>query len=210
MKVLGIVGSRRRRGNTAALVGSAMQAVKNEGIAAQTIYLDDYDIGGCRGCEACSQTRRCVVQDGMQPLYPLIMEADAIVMGSPTHFYNVSAAVCSFFERCYCLETFDATDRSVWVSQGEALGGKYAVVIAVCEQADEADMGFTADAMRLPLESLGYRVVDTVKALKLFEKDAALQSQESLTRAAAAGQKLARTLLLRQNAQSLLKQFAKL
>ncbi len=204
MNVLGIVGSRRKEGNTALLVNSAMQAIDNENISTQTVYLDDYDIGGCRGCEACSQTLRCVMQDGMQSLYPLIMEADAIVIGSPTHFYNVSAAVCAFFERCYCLELFDETDRSVWVSPGEALGGKYAVIIAVCEQANEADMGFTVDAMRLPLESLGYRVVDIVKALNFFEIDAVKNNNDMLARAAASGKKLASTLLLRQKAVSLI------
>ena len=206
MKALGIIGSMRRKGNTAALVRSALRAIEGEGVRTQEIFLADYDIGKCRGCEGCSETRRCVQRDDMEALYPLLMEADAIVIGSPTHFYNVSAAVSAFFERCYCLEAFDGNDRSVWMSVNEALGGKYAAVIAVCEQQDEADMGVTADVMRMTLESLGYRVVDTVKALRLFEKGAALRDSEALSRAAEAGRKLARTLLLRKKVESMLKQ----
>jgi len=205
MKALGIIGSARRNGNTAALVKTALEAMETEGIRTQAIVLDEYDIGGCQGCEGCRNTCRCVLPDGMQEIYPLLLEADAIVLGSPTHFYNVSSDVSKFFERCYCFEAFDADDRSVWASVNEAMGGRYAVVIAVCEQADEADMGFTADAMRLPLESLGYRVVDTVKALKLYEKGAALRDNKALARAAAAGKKLARTMLLKQRLAAMLK-----
>ena len=51
----------------------------------------------------------------------------------------------------------------------EALGGKYAAVIAVCEQHNEEDMGFTAEAMEKPLRALGYRITDTVKAPGLFK-----------------------------------------
>jgi len=198
MKALGIIGSARKNGNTTALVNAALQAMEAEGIKTQAIVLDEYDFGGCRGCEGCRDTCRCVLRDGMQEIYPLLLEADALVLGSPTHFYNVSSAVSKLFERCYCFEAFDADDRSVWANVNEALGGKYAAVIAVCEQADEADMGFTADAMRLPLESLGYRVVDTVKALKLFEKGAALRDGDALATASAVGKKLARTMLLKQ------------
>ena len=206
MNALGIIGSARKNGNTATLVNAALQAMEAEGIQTQAIVLDEYDFGGCRGCEGCRNTCHCVLRDGMQEIYPLLREADAIVLGSPTHFYNVSSAVSKFFERCYCLEAFDADDRSVWASVNEVLGGRYAAVIAVCEQADEADMGFTADAMRLPLEALGYRVVDTVKALKLFEKGDALRDDDALGRAAAAGKKLARALLLKERLAALLRE----
>lgn len=205
MKALGIIGSARKNGNTAALVKTALEAMGAEGINTEVIMLDEYDISGCRGCEGCRDTCRCVLRDGMQKIYPLLLEADAVVLGSPTHFYNISSAVSRFFERCYCFEAFDEDDRSIWASVNEALGGKYAAVIAVCEQADEADMGFTAEAMRLPLESLGYRVVDTVKALKLFEKGAALRDDNALAAAAAAGKKLARTMLLKERLADMLR-----
>jgi multimeric flavodoxin WrbA len=205
MKALGIIGSRRNAVNTAALVKAALKALEKEGIATQAVFLGDYDIGGCRGCEGCKDTYECVQKDGMQDLYPLILEADALVVGSPTHFYNVSSSIAAFFERCYCFEIFGEDDRSVWLSVNEALGGKYAAVIAVCEQQDEKDMGFTAEAMSLPLQSLGYRVVETVKVLRLFEKGAALSDGPAMDAAAAAGKKLAKTLLLRKKAEAKLR-----
>lgn len=133
----------------------------------------------------------------MQKIYPRLLEADAIILGSPTYFYNVTADVKAFIDRCYCFEMFAADDRSVWMGIHEALGGKYAVVIAVCEQFSEEDMGFTAEAMTKPLIALGYRIIDTVKALGLFKKGEVLENQNILDQATKAGKKLANTLMLR-------------
>ena len=40
----------------------------------------------------------------------------------------------AFIDRCYCFEVFDKEDRSVWLALNEALGGKFATVIAVSQQ----------------------------------------------------------------------------
>ncbi len=197
IKILGIIGSKRKDGNTSALIQKAVEAAVEEGIQAEIIFLGDYVIKDCTGCEGCKNTYKCVINDDMQKLYPRLLEADAIILGSPTYFYNVSAVVKAFIDRCYCFEVFAEDDRSVWMGIGEVLGGKYAVVMAVCEQHFEADMGCTIEAMTKPLEALGYRVIDTLQALGLFKKQAALNNEKILDQAAEAGKKLAKTLKLR-------------
>ncbi|EEG78637.1 flavodoxin family protein [Dethiobacter alkaliphilus] len=198
MKVLGIVGSKRKKGNTSILVQSALRKAEAEGMQTDLIFLGDHSIAGCTGCEGCKDTYRCVIDDDMQKIYPLLLEADAIILGSPTYFYNVTADVKAFIDRCYCFVTFADDDRSVWVSINEAQGGKFATVIAVCEQYSEADMRYTPEAMALPLEALGYRVIDKVKVLKLFAAGEARQDKISLEQAAKAGERLAKTLKLKQ------------
>lgn len=196
-KVLGIVGSKRKNGNTAFLVNQALSQLASKDIQTECIYLSDYSISGCTGCEGCQTTYKCIIKDDMQQLYPLIEEADAIIMGSPTYFYNVSSDVKTLIERLYPYQVFDEHDRSVWSSVNEALGGKYAVVIAICEQQDKQDMGFTSLAMKLPLEALGYRVVEIVEVLKLFNQSAASTSNSAQKQAIAAGIKLKKTLALK-------------
>ena len=198
MKILGIVGSKRKKGNTAALVAEALKAARTEGIETKMIYLGDYDIKGCTGCEGCRDTYACVIKDGMQDIYPLLMESDGLITGSPTYFYNMSSDMKAFIERLYCYEVFNEDDRAVWMSVNEAMGGKLATTIAICEQHDAQDMGFTSDAMGLSLASLGYRIVDNVKILELYEAGAAQRSNEALKQSRIAGQKLARTLILRE------------
>lgn len=198
MKVIGIVGSKRKRGNTAALMEEALHAVMSEGIETEMIYLGDYDIKGCTGCEGCRKTYKCVIKDGMQELYPKLMEADGLIAGSPTYFYNMTADMKAFIERLYCYEVFDESDRSVWMSVNEAMGGKLAATIAICEQHDAKDMGVTSETMDLSLVSLGYRIVDSVKVLELYEAGAANRSEKALDQSRHAGRKLAKTLLLRE------------
>lgn len=199
MKIIGVVGSKRKNGNTATLVSEALDAVKNKGIDTEIIYLGDYNIKGCMGCEKCKDSYTCIIKDDMQKLYPKIMEANGIILGSPTYFYNITSDVKAFIERLYCYEIFDETNRSIWMSLNEALGGKFAVTIAICEQHDEKDMGSTSQAMDLSLTSLGYRIVDSVKILDLFDSDAADHSFNAKEKSKEAGIKLAKTLLLREN-----------
>ena len=198
MKVLGIVGSRRKQGNTSVLVQAALEAVKKEGLETELIFLGDYNFQGCTGCEGCHTTYQCLIQDDMQKLYPLLLEAQAVILGSPTYFYTVTADMKAFIDRCYCLEAFADDDRSVWLGIREALGGGYAAVIAVCEQHTPEDMGYTAEVMEKSLQALGYRVVSTVKAYNLFGQGEALQDLTAQAKAEQAGIKLAKSLKLRE------------
>ena len=197
MKIAGIVGSRRKNGNTAVLVEEALKPFIKAGEETELVYLSDYRITPCSGCEGCRKTYRCIVDDDMQKLYKIITESDAVILGSPTYFYNVTADVKAFLDRLYAFEIFDPEDRSVWMGINEALGGKYAAVIAVCEQHNEADMGYTADTMEKTLQALGYRVVETVKTIGLYSKGEAAESSSELLKAEKAGIKLLKTIELR-------------
>jgi len=205
MKVLGIVGSKRKNGNTAYLVQQTLKVMESKGVETKLIFLGDYNISGCTGCEGCKKTYKCVIKDDMQKLYPLIINSDAIVLGSPTYFYNITSIMKAFIERLYCFQVFAEDDRSVWSSVNEVIGGKYAVVIAICEQNDEEDMGFTAEAMKKPLEGLGYRVIATIKVLKLFKKGDVMQNQIAVDQVKIAGEKLEKTFKLRKETEMKLK-----
>ncbi|MDD2553360.1 MAG: flavodoxin family protein [Desulfotomaculaceae bacterium] len=199
MKILGISGSKRKKGNTSILVQEALQGAQKEGAKTELIFLGDYAIKGCLGCEGCKDTYRCVIDDDMQKIYPLLLESDGIILGSPTYFYNISADMKAFIDRCYCFEVFAEEDRSCWSSINEARGGKYAAVIAVCEQQDEKDMGFASEAMCLSLQALGYRVIDQVKVFNLFKAGEALNDNDVLRRSGKAGEKLVKTIQLRKD-----------
>lgn len=196
MKVIGITGSQRKNGNTAFLVQETLNSI--DGAETELISLGDYEIKGCNGCEGCKKTYKCVIQDGMQEIYPKLLSADAIVVGSPTYFYNITSIMKAFIERLYCFQVFADDDRSVWSSINEALGGKYAVVISICEQNNEGDMGVTPEAMSKPLEGLGYRIIESVKILELFERGEAQESDIAVEKVRKAGEKLGKSLKLKQ------------
>lgn len=202
MNIIGIVGSKRKNGNTACLVKEALKGAGEEGAKTRVIYLGDYTIEDCRGCEGCRDTLKCVIDDGMQQLYPLLLECDGLILGSPVYFYNVTAGIKAFIDRCYCHEIFDSTDRSCWISVHEASGGKYAGIIVVGEQHDEKYMGFAAEAMQVSLDDLGFRVVDVVKGAGFWGPGEVLGDQEILKRAKKMGMRVAKTLKLRKEVQA--------
>lgn len=196
MKILAISGSRRKNGNTAALIKKALEPFTEDGADTEIIYPGDLDFAGCSGCEGCAKTGRCVVKDDMQQIYRKIEEADAIIAGSPTYFYNMTSDMKKFIDRCYCFFSFDEDDRSVWISRLSKDKQKFAGIIAVCEQNSTEDMGYTADAMRSAFESLGYRTVFTQKVLHVFKAGEILKTEAQLETAFNNGLKLLGTLKL--------------
>lgn len=196
MKVLGIVGSERKNGNTDILIQNTLKGVSSCGIEVETIYLSQCNFVACNGCEGCKDSFRCVKKDDMQSIYDKLEQADGIVLGSPTYFYNLSSITKAFIERLYCYDIFDKTDRSVWINPGEVFGIKYAVTVAVCEQKSIEDMGFTSIAMDKSLQAVGYRIVESMKVFNMFEKGAATNHENVLNDAFIAGEKLGKTILL--------------
>lgn len=196
MKIVGIIGSPRKNGNTDTLVSSVLKGAYEYGAETEKIYLSDLNFKGCIGCEGCKKTGKCVIKDDMQMVYKKMNEADGIVLGSPTYFYNVTGLTKMFMDRLYAYNFFDETDRSVWLSPNEIFGMKYAVTVAVCEQETADNMGFTSDTMDLTLKAVGWRPVENVKALYLFKKGEANNHTDLIEKSKNAGNKLAKTILL--------------
>lgn len=195
-KILAVIGSPRKNGNTDILVDNVLAGVDKNNFETEKVYLGDLNFRGCIGCEGCSKTNKCVIKDDMQVVYDKIDKADAIVLGSPTYFYNVSSLTKMFLDRLYAYEVFDSSDRSVWMSVNEAVCMKYAVTVAVCEQQNEYDMGFTSEAMSMTLAAVGFRCVENLKILHLFKKGEANKSEVDLLNAQKTGAKLSKTVVL--------------
>ena len=93
-------------------------------------------------------------------------------------------------------ESYDFTDeRPRGYSSRLAGQDRKAVVTAVCEQQDRKDMGFTIEAMRLPLEALGYDIVTEFPVFGMFDKTAIKKNHEVSASATEQGRALAESLL---------------
>jgi hypothetical protein len=68
------------------------------------------------------------------------------------------------------------------------------VIAAVCEQENRKDIGFTLDAMRLPLEALGYEVVGELAVLGLFDRGIVVKKEEILVKASLLGRDLVKSI----------------
>jgi multimeric flavodoxin WrbA len=195
MKVLGIGGSPRAGGNSDTLLKEILKGVGQNDIATEAIHLRDYYFEPCIGCEKCRKDEICTgLNDGMHLIYPKIVESQGLVLISPTHNYNITAWVKAFIDRLYCFYTYDSNRPRRWSSRLNGQGRK-AVIAAVCEQETKKDMGMTLEAMRLPLEALGYEIVDELPVFGVFDKGAVKKEAEMMAAARAVGLNLAQSLL---------------
>jgi multimeric flavodoxin WrbA len=103
--VLIVLGSPRKKGNSAALAGEVAKGARAEGARVETVYLHGLKIGPCSACEACQTALKtdCVIDDDMKALYPKARKADAVVFATPVYWFTMTAQTKLFIDRCYAL-----------------------------------------------------------------------------------------------------------
>ena len=106
VKILAIVGSYRKGRTIDTLVDRACEgAASNPDVEIDKITLIDKKIEYCKNCMACKKddpekpVARCIIQDDMQEIYPIIEEADAYVFGTPVNMGHATAVMKTFLER---------------------------------------------------------------------------------------------------------------
>ena len=103
MKVLGIVGSPRKNGNTEILMKEVLNVAREAGCETEMFLMSEKQVLPCDACGTCFEVGSCVVQDDMQELYGKLDQADAIVFGSPVYFGSVSAQTKAIMDRTFAL-----------------------------------------------------------------------------------------------------------
>lgn len=102
MKVVGFSGSPRMDGNTAILIRRVFAELEKEGIETELVQLAGKPLPGCRGCYQCwvNLDRKCVQKGDDVNLYiSKMLDADGIILGSPTYYADVSAGMKALMER---------------------------------------------------------------------------------------------------------------
>ena len=103
MKVLGIMGSPRIKGNTDLLLEAALQGAESQGAEPEKILADKLQITPCKEYYACLKDGNCVIKDDMDDIYTKLLAADAVIIASPMFFYTVSAQLMVLISRCQAL-----------------------------------------------------------------------------------------------------------
>lgn len=100
MKVLGIVGSPRRGGNTETLVGEALRVCREEGLETEMITLADKTIQPCAECMYCKSEKTCSNQeDDFLPVFEKMKEAQGIILSSPVFFGSATPQIKALIDR---------------------------------------------------------------------------------------------------------------
>jgi len=121
MTVLGISGSMRKDGNTALLVRAVLETCEKAGLKTEFISLAGKKINPCLGCEKCKEKDWCVVQnDDWGEIMQKVIDAEVLVIGSPTYYFDVCGHLKNFIDRSYSLY------------HHRKLAGRKAVAVAIC------------------------------------------------------------------------------
>ena len=116
-----------------------MTAAKEAGAEEiQVVSVANKTILPCDGCESCMETGECIIDDDMQELYPKLLAADGIIMGTPVYFWGATAQAKAIIDRTYCLAAarlaVDPELRAKLRSYGRVLGNKVGGTIVVAER----------------------------------------------------------------------------
>ena len=130
MKVIAFNGSPRQDGNTSILLHHVLEPIKAKGIETEVYQLGGTNIHGCRGCYACIQKKNghCVHDDDVaNECITKMIEADGIILGSPTYFADLTP------------ETKALIDRSGFVTRanGDLLKRKVGAAVIAVRRAGE-------------------------------------------------------------------------
>jgi multimeric flavodoxin WrbA len=102
MYAVAVNGSPRKGGNTELLLKEVLGELKNNGWETELLKVGGTAIRGCIACQKCFENRdnQCSVKkDKFNDIFSKMLQADAIILGSPTYFAAVSADLKALIER---------------------------------------------------------------------------------------------------------------
>lgn len=105
MKILVLNGSPRTNGNTAAMINAFAEGAKENGHTITVVPVCKKKIAGCLACEYCHTkgAGKCIQQDDMQEVYPVLEEAEMLVVASPIYYFGFSGQLQCAINRIYAL-----------------------------------------------------------------------------------------------------------
>lgn len=174
-RVLGIVGSPRRGGNTETLVDEVLRGAEEAGAQVAKIILSELNIAPCRACDGCADTGECVQRDDMSALLARMQASQVWVLGTPVYWWGPTAQFKTFVDRWYSAQrTVDFREQravlAIPMEDGNVSGARYVV-------------GMMAEA----LDYLGVELFATVLAPGVLDPGAVRGHEDVLAMARRAG-----------------------
>ncbi len=190
MNVVAFNGSARKDGNTAILLKRVLGVLEAEGIQTELVQLAGEQIQGCTACRACFETKnqRCsITTDNVNAYIQKMLQADGVILGSPTYFgmmspemkalidragfvcratpdvlkFKVGAAV-AVARRAGAMTTFDAINHFFLINQMIVPGSSY-WNIGVANKKGDADKD--EEALKT-MDNLGKNMAWLIKKIK--------------------------------------------
>ena len=155
-RVLGVVGSPRRHGNTEILVDEALRGAEEAGAAVEKVILSELDIAPCEACGACVDTGECLTADAMESLFLRMQQSQVWVLGTPVYWWGPSAQFKTFLDRWYA-KVHRKRDKAMFK-------GRQVILVVPMGDADPETARHVVGMMTDALEYVGGELCDIVLA----------------------------------------------
>ena len=101
MKAVLINGSPRSKGNTYSMLKTISGKLSESDIKTEMIHIGGKAINGCKACRKCGENKnlQCTIKDELSPVISSLLNADIIVMGSPTYFADITPELKALIDR---------------------------------------------------------------------------------------------------------------
>ncbi len=212
IKIVAINGSPHGNiGNTSQMIRMIGSAIAEQGVDSdlEEIFLSDKKIEYCIGCGFCLENKRCWQKDDHNELIDALLDADAVILGSPVYFKHVTAQMKTFIDRSlsfgHKLRSATKPGIAVCVSagMGESETGRYlagllrvygafsvGTLTAIAtspggflgkEQVEARARDLGADLIRAIKEKRVYPATDESYQFYLFMRDLVSREKEFMT-----------------------------
>ena len=155
MKVIGIIGSPRKKGNSETLVQAVLDGAMEKGHTTEIFLLNEMSYKGCQACMYCKTHDRCKLDDDLTKVMDAVKEADAIVLGAPIYMGQLNGQFRLFEDRLY---QFLGSDFKVSLRPG-----KKAIVITAQGNPDPKAFESVAHRLADTLKLFGFNLNDTIQ-----------------------------------------------
>jgi multimeric flavodoxin WrbA len=184
-KILGVLGSPRKKGNTHILISKILEGAKSEGVAGEILFLDDLTIRECDGCHRCWKGKECNKNDDMNNIYPKIMESAGIIFGTPVYWYGPTALIKGFLDR---FVYFNCPENRKMIQ------GKPAVLAVPFEEENPATADLVKEMFEKSLQYLEMNLIGTIIAPGVTKRGEIIKKQDTLEEAYNLGIRLVRSV----------------
>nr|WP_319540645.1 flavodoxin family protein [uncultured Methanospirillum sp.] len=182
MYVVGFNGSPRVNGNTATVIRHVLKGAEDAGASTELIQIPGLSISGCQACRYCKEHDICRIDDDMQDLYSKIRAADAIIIGTPVYFADMTGQIKQFIDRWVALIDENFKSR---ISEGKKAG-----VIVTQGSPDTSQFKSVLPVFDFALTYLTFTVTDHLIIGGLFNPDEVLGRPDELQKAYQIGKTL--------------------
>ncbi len=163
MKLIVINGSPKPGGAVAKLLDSIVEGA-GESIEATRLEVSRLRVAPCTGCMSCRPDKPCILaEDDAHRVAGLFAESDAVVIGTPTYWANMSGSLKVLLDRVVTAFIHDSAAGS----PKPLHKGKPAVIVTACSTPRLWDRiakqsGGATSAVSSILRLAGFRILGTV------------------------------------------------